>query len=127
MHVAIYTINEEEKIDLDICESLGIGYEESAIDVPEFGYCFTYLANNTHIVDDLAPYCWYREMVLRGCQLLKFPEDYIASIKAITPLRDPDETRRRKNWELVETLRDGAEPYAAMSNDSHLLDRLHSK
>lgn len=105
VHVAIYTINVDEKAALDKYENLGSGYEESTIVVPEFGNCFTYQATNTHVVDDLEPYCWYHEMVRIGCHFLNFPDEYVSRINAVAPSRDPNELRRRKNWRIVETLR----------------------
>lgn len=105
VHLAIYTMLAEEKPILDKLEDVGRGYSISMIDVPGYGSCFTYVANDTHIVDDLDPYCWYHEMVVLGCRLLDFPEHYIAEIAAVTPLRDPDAARRRDKWQLVAAMR----------------------
>ena len=105
VYVAVYSIEADEKSVLDRYEHAGVGYDSVSLSVRGFGDCFTYRATKTHIVDDLAPYCWYSEMVLTGCQAHGFPEDYLAMVRAFSPLRDPDATRRREQWAIVETMR----------------------
>ncbi len=107
VHVAIYTIDAHEKPLLDRHEHAGIGYESTLIDVPGFGECFTYVATETHIADELDPYCWYHELVLVGCRLHGFPDEYIASVETVARIDDPDRERRRRNWRLVEEIRRG--------------------
>ncbi|MDH3532641.1 MAG: gamma-glutamylcyclotransferase [Gammaproteobacteria bacterium] len=106
VYVAIYSIAATEKPLLDTFEHAGIGYAVSTIDVPGFGSCFTYVANDAHIVDNLDPYCWYREMVVLGCHRLGFPTAYISGITAVTPLRDPDHKRREAQWQLLAAMRE---------------------
>lgn len=104
VHFAVYTIDAAEKPLLDRIEGVGQGYELITLDLPGFGACFSYQASASHLVDDLPPFCWYREMVLRGCRLHGFPADYVAAIEAIVPLRDPDHDRRRNNWAIVDRM-----------------------
>lgn len=104
-YVAVYSIDADEKSMLDQYEHVGIGYDAVSLSVRGFGECFTYRATSSHIVDDLPPYCWYSEMVLMGCHAHSFPEDYLAMVREFSPLRDPDDRRRRKQWEIVETMR----------------------
>ena len=105
VYVAVYTIAAVEKPVLDRIEHAGIGYEVSAIDVPGFGECFTYVATETHIVPDLAPYCWYHELVVQGCRFHRLPAAYLDEVNGFSRLRDPDYDRRRRNWQLVESMR----------------------
>ncbi len=105
VYVAVYAMNKDEKATLDKYEGCGKGYDETKIEVPNFGDCFTYLANETHIDNELLPYCWYKEFVLVGCRKLDFPSNYVAAVNAIKPVRDSNEKRCSENWRLAETLR----------------------
>lgn len=105
VYVAVYTMDSAEKPALDVIEHCGIGYDVTTIDVPGFGSCFTYAATETHVVDDLVPYCWYHELVVAGCRFLGLPEDYRDGISAVRRLRDPDSARRQRNWALVRSMR----------------------
>jgi gamma-glutamylcyclotransferase len=103
-HFAIFSIDAAEKYLLDRIEGVGQGYDLVTLNVPGFGPCFSYMASASHLADGLPPFCWYREMVLRGCRLHGFPADYVAAIDAIVPLRDPNPGRWQKNWALVEKM-----------------------
>jgi hypothetical protein len=105
MHVAIYEVNESGKQVLDRIEGVGKGYDVASLHVPGIGECFTYIAARTHIDDFLQPFDWYREMVLLGCHSHAFPGAYCDSIAAVPTIADPDEDRRKKNWGIVELLR----------------------
>lgn len=104
VYVAVYSLAAAEKPQLDRVEHVGVGYDVTAVDVPGFGECFTYVATETHIVDDLAPYCWYHELVILGCRYHALPDPYLAGVSAIARLRDPDRERRERNWELVRSM-----------------------
>lgn len=105
VYVAVYTLDAADKPMLDQIEHVGIGYEVAAVNVRGFGECFTYFATETHIVDELAPYCWYHELVVQGCCFHDLPADYLAGVSAIARVRDPDKRRRRKNWNLIHSMR----------------------
>ncbi len=111
IYVAIYEISAEDKLTLDKIEGLGSGYDEGILNVPGFDDCVTYLASDTYIDDTLAPYDWYREMVLVGCRALKFPESYIATIEGIQVLRDPNVKRRADRWSTVKMIQTGTARY----------------
>lgn len=104
-YVAVYSMAASEKPLLDRYEHVGIGYNTARLEVRGFGECFTYRASESHIVDGLAPYCWYAEMVLTGCIAHGFPDDYLDMVRAVAPLRDPNAARRREQWQLVEAMR----------------------
>ena len=105
VHLAVYSIDAAEKPLLDRIEGIGQGYDPVTLDLPGFGPAFSYMASASHLADDLRPFCWYREMVLRGCRRHGFPADYVAAIDAIVPLRDPNVRRRQSNWAIVEMMR----------------------
>lgn len=101
---AIYRVAAEEKRLLDECEGLGNGYDDLALDVPEFGRCFTYIASPSHIRPGLEPFDWYKAMVLRGCEANRFPADYVTNIQAVDAVSDPDPARSQMQWEIVAQL-----------------------
>ena len=102
---AIYRMAADEKSLLDACEGLGNGYDDLALDIPEFGRCFTYIASPSHIRTGLEPFDWYKAMVLRGCEAHGFPAAYIAGIQAVDAAPDPDPERGGEQWAIVAQLR----------------------
>lgn len=106
VYVAVYDIPDDGMATLDRIE--GEGYRRERIEVAEFGECFTYIADASHVDDSLQPYDWYREMVLLGCRRLAFPDEYASLIGHTAPSEDPDLERRRSNWAIVERLRNDA-------------------
>ncbi|MGI9204849.1 MAG: gamma-glutamylcyclotransferase family protein [Woeseiaceae bacterium] len=107
IHLAIYEIAIAEKPTLDRIEGLGVGYDEIAIDVPNFGTCCTYTARESHIDDALVPFDWYKEMVVIGCDVHGFPRDYCSRIAAVEAAPDFDSNRHQPEWRTVAKLRNG--------------------
>lgn len=105
VHFAVFELTENDKIALDAIEGVGKGYDLALIELPGFGECFTYLPADTHVRPDLAPYDWYREIVLLGCELHGFPDDYCAAIRDVATTKDPDDERQRINSDTVAALR----------------------
>ena len=101
---AIYKLHHDHKYELDRFEGKGYGYIDNQISLQhnETEYtCFTYLAQQSHIVNDLKPYHWYKKLVIMGAQYLQFPDTYISSIEAIGSIEDPDAIRRKEKEELI--------------------------
>lgn len=113
VYVAVYDIADDGMAKLDGIE--GAGYRRERIEIPDFGECFTYVAEDSHVDDALKPFDWYREMVLLGCRSLAFPEAYGARIGRVAPDVDPDPERSRENWAIVERLRVGTASVGASS------------
>lgn len=94
----VYQIAASDKAVLDGYEGLGESYAEKTVciatadgrHVDAFAYYAIQKTDNIH------PYCWYREHVSRGATEHRFPEDYIAKIRAIKTIRDPDRQRRAR-------------------------------
>ena len=106
---AIYKIDEAHKNDLDKIEGKGHGYIDNQLSIVVKGkeyLCFTYLAQQSHIVDDLHPYHWYKEMVVLGSKYLDFPVKYTEAIESITPIDDSDVKRKAENEILLRKMRD---------------------
>ena len=100
-------MNPEHKNDLDRFEGKGYGYIDNQIVLNHDGTeytCFTYLAQQSHIVDNLKPYHWYKKLVVLGAYYLGFPDSYISSIEAVASIEDPDPKRRKEKDLLIESI-----------------------
>ena len=75
IHVAVFDISVEDKLKLDDIEGLSTGYSKLTLSVPGFGDCASYIADESHIDNSLAPYDWYKELVLIGARLHDFPHE----------------------------------------------------
>lgn len=72
--------------------------------VKQDGNEYTYFAQQSHIVDNLKPYHWYKKLVILGAQYFIFPDSYISSIEAVESMQDHDPKRRKENEILVENI-----------------------
>ena len=98
----LYEFDVEDKPHLDAAE--GPGYRERIAKYPVNGETyrsFTYIARSTHIAPDLAPYHWYKELVLAGARYHGFPGQYIARIEATPSTGDPDPARAERYDDLL--------------------------
>ena len=103
-HGAVFEISADGKKLLDGIEGLGKGYREELLDLSgseHRGKVFAYIAEGTHVDDELRPYSWYRELVVLGAEFHGFPDEYIRSIRGTSVLPDPDIQRCRENEALV--------------------------
>jgi gamma-glutamylcyclotransferase (GGCT)/AIG2-like uncharacterized protein YtfP len=98
---AIYSVNSRDKFSLDKHESLGVGYDESKIEVHVASgrsmSAFIYEARHEVIDDSLDPYSWYLEFVRHGALQHGLPFCYINQELAIKSIPDPDPDRRTTN------------------------------
>jgi hypothetical protein len=93
---AIFSVPDKQMIELDRVEGLGFGYQQCLIEVetstgPE--ECITYLAEETHIDDELRPFSWYRDLVVAGAEAVGLHGDYLESLRQVTAIQDPDPDR----------------------------------
>ncbi len=105
VHGAVYALDPAHKYALDRFEGNGLGYVASRVSVEQGGRrynCLTYLAQPSHVVSDIQPYHWYKQLVVLGSRYLGFPESYVAGIEAVASMEDPDETRRGEKAALIE-------------------------
>jgi len=104
---AIYQLKPEDKSILDRFEGKGFGYTDQQIllqhDSREYA-CFTYVAQFSHIIENLQPYHWYKELVTLGAAYLDLPNSYRNAIKDTNSLPDPDSARSRLNESLIERM-----------------------
>lgn len=108
IYIAIYEITSYERMVLDRIEGMGLGYNTETLMVPDFGYCYTYVAAPTHIDSRLRPYSWYKDLVLLGCEALQFPDAYVATIRSLSALDDPDRVRHASNMKICDSARSTA-------------------
>lgn len=101
-YVAIYDIPNYEMNLLDKAEGAGAGYDRTLINVNGFGDCTVYLAASEHIEESLRPFSWYKALVMVGCEQLRFPEDYVESIRAVAEVRDLEGDRHDLHMSLVD-------------------------
>lgn len=101
VHFAIFEISAQDKLVLDEIEGLGNGYAGVTLNIPGFGDCVSYIAEETHIDDSLRPYDWYKELVLVGARFHNFPDHHVRHIQSIQAVRDPDRERAASQWEIV--------------------------
>lgn len=106
---AVYDMQLDEKPVLDRIEGLNIGYHEHRLSLTGIGDVWTYRAETEYTHSGLAPFRWYRELVLLGARYHGFPGNYIDSIRRLAVAEDPDPARCREHGELIETMR-GSQP-----------------
>ncbi len=94
---ALIQLPADQRIALDRIEE---GYENIAVAIESRGErvpAFTYTAHSTMVDDDLRPYTWYHDLVVAGAASLDLPAGYIASLRKVEPIPDPDRRRAREN------------------------------
>lgn len=85
----VYEMAAEERDILDAAEGPGYGVETLAAHAADQTHeVFAYVARDTHIVRDLKPYAWYRELVIRGARAHGLPAEYVAAIAGIETIDD---------------------------------------
>ena len=91
----LYQILAEEKPLLDYYEGLGVEYRSCFIPIqlPDGKPVEALIYYATNLNAELRPYRWYREHVLRGAIENGFPEDYLAKIRSVAVIEDPDGER----------------------------------
>lgn len=104
VYVAVFELTQAGAEALDIAEGVGSGYEQSWIELDDFGRCLTYRAQPSHIDETLSPFDWYRDLVLAGCRYHGFPGVYIDAIDKIAAPADPDPERRAVHLELLRAM-----------------------
>jgi len=91
----VYLMTHDDKLELDIYETAGFGYDHKHIEVTtvqgEIVEAFTYFA--VDIDHNRQPFHWYKEHVLRGALEHDFPRHYVEYIKATISIGDHDQER----------------------------------
>jgi hypothetical protein len=101
----IYEMAATEKDLLDAVEGVGKGYELAMRSFAVAGgerEAFFYQAHPNYIDNALRPFTWYKALVVRGCQIHRFPRPYIWRIERVEALRDPDMARAADHSRILE-------------------------
>jgi hypothetical protein len=96
----VYEIPLNEKAVLDRAEGLGHGSNEQSLSVlaPDGKelHVQTYIADPSVLDENLRPYSWYKDFVLKGAAEHRLPSEYIERrIKSVPAIVDPDKKRER--------------------------------
>ena len=98
----VYQMTHSERLELDVIESNGFGYERKDVSVTTLAgdalEAFTYYAID--IDHEQQPFHWYKEHVLRGALEHDFPSHYIAQIRATPSIDDHDRERHRRELSI---------------------------
>ncbi len=98
----VYRMTHGEKLELDVYESAGIGYQRREIEVDawhgEVIDVFTYYA--IEIEHGRQPYHWYKEHVLRGAMEHGLPASYVEHIRATPSIDDHDAERHHQELSI---------------------------
>jgi gamma-glutamylcyclotransferase len=100
----LYDIDDEQQAILDRFEGVGDGYHRASVTVLVDGRpqeALTYLADDTHLVEALAPYDWYRDLVVAGAREHGLPGAYIGEQLDVPAAPDPDAARDRREREAL--------------------------
>ncbi len=101
----LFDIDPEQQTILDQFESVGYGYHPASVTALVHGRALealTYLADDTHLVDGLLPYDWYRDLVVAGAREHGLPDAYIDEQLDVPALPDLDAARSRREREALD-------------------------
>lgn len=101
---ALVRVSAPDLARLDRAEGLGRGYDrDRALVTTPSGQidAAVYVASPVYIDDRLRPFDWYHELVLRGAVQHGLADDYIARIRRVSAIEDPDPRRQALNREIL--------------------------
>jgi gamma-glutamylcyclotransferase len=98
----IYLMTHPEKLELDVYETAGFGYDHMHVEVTstqgEVIDAFTYFALD--IDHSQQPFHWYKEHVLRGALEHEFPTHYVEHIRTTPSINDHDNERHQRELSI---------------------------
>ena len=98
----LYEFHSRDLAELDKAE--GSGYYPQLYPVNVNGRlhpAYMYVARFTYLGPALQPYDWYKRMVILGATYHQFPEEYVALLRSVRALPDPDTKRRARNEHIL--------------------------
>ena len=101
---ALFEIADIERARLDAAEGLGRRYRDTQVRVETARgllTAFAYVAMPDAVDATLAPFGWYRDLVVAGARESGLPDRYISALAAVTTVADPDEERARRHRRLL--------------------------
>lgn len=100
----LYDIEPEQRAILDRFEGVGAGYHHALIAVQDHGRqleVLSYLADDSHLVEGILPYDWYRDQVVAGAREHGLPGAYVDGQLHVPALPDPDPERIGREREVL--------------------------
>lgn len=100
----VYDFLDADKPALDKHEGLGEGYNTEEVRVITAGgeiTAYTYVAEDSAVVDSLKPYSWYKDLVVEGARQHALPAEYVAQLEGVEGDSDPDPEREKLNRQLL--------------------------
>jgi len=98
----IYLMTHDDKLELDVYETAGFGYDHMHVEVTgiqgEAIQAFTYFA--VDIDHSQQPFHWYKEHVLRGALEHDLPSHYVEHIRATPSIDDHDSERHHRELSI---------------------------
>jgi len=105
---ALYAIAVEQWPVLVAIEGVGKGYDEVRLRVESAAGVVTpvlFVADAKTIDPALAPYDWYKALVVEGAKYHRFPAEYVEAIEAVPAIEDSNEERAQRHWRLIAAMR----------------------
>ncbi|MHC4946844.1 MAG: gamma-glutamylcyclotransferase family protein [Planctomycetota bacterium] len=103
VHGTLAEIPARERPALHRAEFLGAGYELREVRVSVGARRVggrAFVAMPAFVDDALRPYEWYKALVIRGAEEHDLPEAYVAGIRAVAAVPDPDRGRAARHASL---------------------------
>ena len=101
----LYRMRGDELDILDRIEGKGTGYDRRTLIITDSAgrdmAAEAYMA--TRIDSSLRPFSWYLEHVLQGALATGLPKDYVAVIRAVPAIKDPDTQRHARELAIYAT------------------------
>lgn len=121
VHGALYRLEAGDVAALHACEGVGRGYAVHPLRVHGADGvvdAFTYRAAPGWIDPALAPWDWYKALVLAGARYHGFAHDYVCAIEAVPSRPDPDGERAARHAALLARIGRGMLTDATMACQS---------
>ncbi len=105
VHGAVYSMRADQRHLLDAAEGLGHGYNRRHARLTVAGSeveTFFYAADSEHVEPGLAPFSWYKRLVVEGARIHGLPDEYVHFLDSVPALEDPDTGRARAHLDILD-------------------------
>jgi len=92
VHGVLFDVGTSDVPILDKCEGAGAGYQRKLLTSDTFAY----IADSRYIDESFYPYTWYIDLVVAGAEEHSLPETYVAWLKTIRSVPDPEPNRKAR-------------------------------
>lgn len=103
----VYELGRADKAALDRIEGVDHGYLDREVRLVTMSgdavVAGVYEAQPSHVDPTLVPFTWYRDFVLHGAVQHGLPADYLAGIRAVEAIEDPDRERHGREAAVLST------------------------